>query len=134
MAASMRIDVPTMKSAQRISPRAGIVYFGFGIIRCSRTQTKLLPIFKNSWALIFQNLESRARRTLSKVPHLRSSPSGRGEERSARLDVQNSLYVINKITRPPVTMKAPPKIILSSGICLKNTNAIACDTTKKIEM
>ncbi len=43
-------------------------------------------------------------------------------------------HVISKITRPPVTMKPPPKIILSSGICLKNTSEITCDTTKKIAM
>ena len=35
----------------------------------------------NFRSLILQNLESRARRALSKVPHLKSSPDGRGEER-----------------------------------------------------
>src|SRR5207253_123125 len=41
-------------------------------------------------------------------------------------------YVINKISSPPATMKPPPRIILSSGICLKRIKEITWDTTKKI--
>ena len=42
--------------------------------------------------------------------------------------------VISRIRRPPATMKPPPRIIRSSGICLKMMSEIVCDTTKKIAM